>query len=121
MKLYDVQADPNETMTIALVMKEVYLDFFSKSVQPDAEGIPFNKRISVEMKEHNEIIQKIIEGREPMPYLEKDPLLEKESDFNIDLRGMEGYTLKNQGTFINPIKERIGVSKGVEKTAKNFI
>lgn len=121
MKLYDVQAHPEETMDTALMMKEVYLDFFSKSIQPDNLGLPFNKRLNVETKEHNEIIQKIFTGKEPMPYLEKNPLLEKESDFNIDLRGMDGYTLKSQGTFINPSKERIGISDGAKKTALNFI
>lgn len=74
-------------------MKEIYLDFFTKSVQPDAIGGPFNKRINVEMKQHNDTLKQMMESRQPLPHLEKDPLLEKESDVSVDLRGLEGFTL----------------------------
>jgi len=36
------------------MMREVYLDFFTKSLQEDGGAhIPYNKRMQVEMKEHN--------------------------------------------------------------------
>ena len=44
-----------------LMMREAYLDYFTKSLQPDnAVKIPYNKRMQVEMKEHNQILEKIL-------------------------------------------------------------
>jgi hypothetical protein len=47
-----------------------------------------------------QILEKIFKGDEPMPQLEKDPLMSKEADHAIDLRGFDGYTLKSSSTFI---------------------
>ena len=47
-------------------MRDVYLDFYTKSLQPDHMGGPYNKRLQVEMKEHNAILEKIMRGEEAM-------------------------------------------------------
>ena len=98
-------------------MREAYLDFYTRSLQPDAVGGPYNKRMIVEQKEHNEIMEKIMSGKEPMPQLEKDPLESKEADVAVDLRQFSGYTLKSQSTYIHRDKDRVAVSQG----AKNRI
>lgn len=120
-ELFDIKQHASDQESTKMMLKEVYLDFFTKSVQPDFVGGPFNKRISVESKEHNEICQKIISTNEPMPHLEKDPLLNKESDLSVDLRNMQGYTLKSGSTFISKDKNRVGISEGGQKTALKFI
>lgn len=85
-------------------MREVYLDFLTKSLQPPTDGSyerpAYSKRMNVEMKEHNQILEDIIKGQKPMPHLEKDPLLSKDSDFVPNMEGLDGYTLRSQGTFL---------------------
>lgn len=48
-----------------------------------------------------------MEFKEPMPQLEKDPLESKESDYNIGLKQIPGYTLKSQNTFLPLDKDRV--------------
>jgi coronin-1B/1C/6 len=55
-----------------------------------------------------------------MPQLEKDPLESKEADFAVDLKQLDGYTLKSSGTFVGRDKDRTSVSKNSISLAKKF-
>jgi hypothetical protein len=46
-----------------------------------------------------------------MPNLDKDPLLSKEVDIAVDLKQLDGYTLRSDKTFVSRDKERVGISK----------
>ena len=120
-ELFDIQRENGDDSEIADLMQEIYLHYFTKSMQPyfeakpeERESIPptLYKRREVELKEHNSILEKIITSRDPMPALEKDPLLSKEVDLAMDLRGFDGYTLKSSSTFVSRDKDRVQVSKG---------
>lgn len=107
--LYDVRRAPGDERDAMDLFQEIFLYFYSKSLQPlfnakpeDREFLAPNmhKRRDVETKEHMALVTKILDGNEPMPQLEKDPLLTTEADISMDLRGFDGYTLKSTGTFI---------------------
>ena len=100
------------------MMEECYLDYQTKSMQPDMMG-SFNKRVEVDLKHHNQLIEKILKGTS-MPELEKDPLLEKEADYNVDLTKFKGYQLESQGTFLNPSKDKVEVSDGAMRQISDF-
>ena len=87
-------------------------------MQPDMMG-SFNKRVEVDLKHHNQLIEKILKGTS-MPELEKDPLLEKEADYNVDLTKFKGYQLESQGTFLNPSKDKVEVSDGAMRQISDF-
>ena len=72
------------------------------------------------MKEHNQILEKILKGEEAMPNLDKDPLLSKDADLVPTLQGIDGYTLKSQSTFLQG-KDRVQVSQGAKNLVSNFI
>lgn len=61
-----------------------------------------------------------MEGKEPMPQLEKDPLESKESDFNVNLKQLQGYTLKSQSTFVSRDKERVNISENAISLVNKF-
>jgi hypothetical protein len=107
--------------TLNQMMEECYLDFLTKSLQPDEDGEthPFNKRVEVDLKHHNQMIEKIMSGT-TLPELEKDPLTELETDYNVDLTKFKDYRLQSQGTFINPAKEKVQISDGAMKQIENF-
>lgn len=46
MKLYKVKTKEGETRKSELIMRECYLDFYSKSLQPDNKsGVAYSKRL----------------------------------------------------------------------------
>lgn len=45
MELYGVKLRDGDTRSVDLVMREVYLDFYTKSLQPDSAGIAYSKRL----------------------------------------------------------------------------
>lgn len=55
-----------------------------------------------------------------MPELEKDPLLEKQADYNVDLTQFKGYQLESHGTFLNPSKDKVQISDGAMRQIENF-
>ena len=102
-------------------MSQAYLDFFTLSLQPENSGIPpYSKRISIEQKQHEQIMEKIFNTRGNLPQLEKDPLLSTEADYAVDLKQFDGYTLKSEGTFVSRDKDRVGISKASVNLAKKF-
>ena len=73
LELYKIKQKEGDTRSIDLMMRDCYLDFYTKSLQPDHMGGPYNKRLQVEAKEHNAILEKIMRG-EAMQQYEKNPL-----------------------------------------------
>lgn len=57
---------------------------------------------------------------EPMPQLEKDPLLDKEADLATDMRGLSGY-IKRSKTIIGDMKDRVKISKKCDVLVHRFI
>ena len=54
MELYDIKLVDGEKRSSELIMREVYLDFYSKSLQPENKGgLVYSKRLQVEQKQHN--------------------------------------------------------------------
>ena len=54
MKLYGVMKKPEEKRKLDQIMREAYLDFYSKSLQPDNKsGVAYSKRLQLEQKQHN--------------------------------------------------------------------
>ena len=54
LKLYGVILKPGEKRKLELIMRETYLDFYSKSLQPDNKsGVAYSKRLQLEQKQHN--------------------------------------------------------------------
>ena len=44
MDLYEVRQRPGDNRSVELLMREVYLDFYSKSLQPaNKNGVPYSK------------------------------------------------------------------------------
>jgi hypothetical protein len=80
---------------LELVMREAYLDFYSKSLQPsNTDGFAYSKRLQKEQKEHNAHLEKILkEGNtgneyDKDPILTKDELEPKKSTFKLGDDGM---------------------------------
>jgi hypothetical protein len=46
-----------------------------------------------------------------MPSMNKNPLDSTEADFNVDLKQLAGYTLKDNNTFIDSSKEKVQISE----------
>lgn len=118
--LYGFNVDHMEPKEIDIMMREAYLDFYTHSLQEGHVGGPYNKRLQVEQKEHNQVLEKIMAGAEAMPQLEKNPLDSKDSDLSVDLKQLSGYTLKSSATFINQDKERVKISKGAMNLIDKF-
>ena len=55
-----------------------------------------------------------------MPHLEKDPLLTKTTDVAVNLQGLDGYTLKSKGTFVEN-KDKVNVSQNTKNLISNFV
>ena len=114
-ELYGFQQVEGDDRSLLNLMRECFLDFYTKSIQPEHldKGVPdFHTRVSVEQKDHQKIIEKIQKG-ETLPYLDKDPSNTKELDQAPDLSSIEGYTLKSQGTFLTHGQEKTPVNKNV--------
>lgn len=65
MKMYGVSLQAGDTRSESVVMREVYLDFYSKSlVQQDTkpDTCSYSKRLQEEQKEHKLILEKIMKG-----------------------------------------------------------
>jgi hypothetical protein len=65
------------------MMREAYLDFYSKSlaiIDKDNEVVPYSKRMNYESKEHSRIIGRLFDKDIAPPEMKVDPLLSKESD-----------------------------------------
>lgn len=87
MKMYEVRLQVNDDRPEALVMREVYLDFYSKSLflqQSKPETCSYSKRLQEEQKEHKEILDKIVMGQDPKTF--KDDYDLKNGDPSIDPR-----------------------------------
>ena len=68
MKLYKVTKQANDDRPESLVMREVYLDFYSKSLfeqQTKTDICSYSKRMQTEQQEHKQILDKIIQGMSP--------------------------------------------------------
>lgn len=61
-----------------------------------------------------------MQGQEAMPQLEKNPLDSIEADLSVDLKQLSGYTLKSQGTFLKPDKDRVKISAGAINAIDNL-
>jgi len=49
MNLYSIKKKNGDSRTDELLMREVYLDFYSKSLQPDNKsGVAYSKRLQIE-------------------------------------------------------------------------
>ena len=60
MEFYGVKMQENDTRPVALLMREVYLDFYSKSLQPTNTGKwAYSKRLNEEAKDHELQLQRI--------------------------------------------------------------
>lgn len=60
-------------------MREAYLNFYSKSLQPsNTDGFAYSKRLQKEQKEHNAELEKILKGGNSGTDYEKDPILTKD-------------------------------------------
>lgn len=71
MQLFDVRLQTNDDRPESLVMREVYLDFYSKSLKeqetnPDKNA--YSVHLQLEQKEHKQILDKIIMGFSPDTY-----------------------------------------------------
>ena len=60
MELYGCVVELKGDMTMALLMKECYLDFVSKSLQDPKEKNIFSQRLMEEQKEHSVHIKAIV-------------------------------------------------------------
>ena len=62
MKLYGVTKVPGEDRDIEQLMKEIYLDFYSNSLQPenDKGKWAYSKRLQEEAKEHQKLLTSIL-------------------------------------------------------------
>lgn len=114
LKLYTIEQKPGDKRPVELMMREAYLDFQTLSLQPDHVGGPYNKRMQVEMKEHNQVLEKMLTDVDDMPNIDKDPLTYQESDLAVDLSQLQGYTLKSTKTFVSRDKQRVQISKGAK-------
>ena len=117
--LYEFKQAEGDNRAIEVLMEEVYLDFQTKSLQKGVITGFYNLRVQVEQKEHNQVLQKMVDGA-PMPQLEKDPMLDKEADIATDMRGLSGYTKKSQ-TIIGEMKDRVRISKKTDGLVHKFI
>lgn len=54
MKLYGVEKSESDTRTVSTLMREIYLDYYSKSLQPenDKSKWAYSKRLNEEAKDH---------------------------------------------------------------------
>jgi hypothetical protein len=51
--LYGIKMVEGENRPVDLIMREAYLDFYSKSLQPsNSTGVAYSKRLQEEHKEH---------------------------------------------------------------------
>ena len=58
-ELYDIKPMPGKPLE--LIMREAYLNFYSKSLQPsNTDGFAYSKRLQKEQKEHNAALEKIL-------------------------------------------------------------
>lgn len=65
MELYDVKLVDGEKRSTELIMREAYLDFYSKSLQKTNEGgVVYSKRLQKEQREHNAELEKLLKGGE---------------------------------------------------------
>jgi hypothetical protein len=118
-ELYDIK--PMVGKPLELIMREAYLDFYSKSLQlSNTDGFAYSKRLQKEQKEHNVQLEKILkEGNagsdyDKDPILTKDELEPKKSSFKLGDDGMflEKDDKKDEST--NGIAGRI-----IEKLKQN--
>lgn len=100
MKLYDVKKNPGDQRKIELIMRETYLDFYSKSLQPDNKtGVAYSKRLQLEQKQHNSELEKMLKYNEKLPHFQTDPLLSKDEGISKEQKELLGYKMTD-GTFI---------------------
>lgn len=123
-ELYDIKQA--NSVPLELVMREAYLDFYSKSLQPsNKDGFAYSKRLQKEQKEHNAMLEKILKENSTIPELEKDPLLTKDelepkkSNFKLGDDGMflqkDGQADESQDGIANKILEKMKQNKEEEK------
>lgn len=77
-ELYGIK--PVGDKPLELIMREAYLDFYSKSLQPsNKDGVAYSKRLQKEQKEHNAKLEILLKaGTSSTPENEQDPLLTKD-------------------------------------------
>ena len=105
MELYGIKKQPNDKRSNELLMREVYLDFYSKSLQPDNKnGVAYSKRLQIEQKQHNAELEKMLKMNQKVPELEKNPLDNKENDISNEQKALLGYKMTDD-TFIESEKK----------------
>lgn len=91
MELYGVKLQDSETRPIDLIWREAYLDMYSQSLRGQTnKGSHFAKKMKEFQKTHNDLLDKIIR-QDSVAGLDKDPLLEAESeepDYKVSIDGV---------------------------------
>ena len=107
---------------MALVLREVYLDFYSKSLKEQGtkpETLTYSKKLQAEQQEHKEILDKIIMGANPASFKSKYEFDNGDPDINPRLKKEEELTVK-QHKLAGTYKEKAAPEDKYKVSADGF-
>ena len=65
MEYYGIKIADGEKRCTEMIMRECYLDFYSKSLHDENISEPYAKHLQTVQKEHNAMLEKILTGKAP--------------------------------------------------------
>jgi hypothetical protein len=62
-ELYGCKKQAGDSRSLEFLMRQAYLDFYSKSLQPEnSSGVVYSKRMQTEQRTHNSRLESLING-----------------------------------------------------------
>lgn len=97
--MYSVSVQSGDNRPVPVVLREVYLDFYSKSLKEQEtkpDNCPYSKKLQMEQKEHQEILEHIITKKPLFSIKNKYEFGNGDPTVDPRLKKEEGLTIKQQ-------------------------